>query len=139
MVCVNHGETRISGRERGVCGDCFLEQPDALVAALNGAATDLCGACAKVKIVGFGAGLVAPAAAPELQPKAIDDTAGNLVLDGEDVRRLPVKPRRPQRQVVAYPDQLGVDSQLLAGAKHRAFQDVIGCKLRSHVAYVSPL
>jgi hypothetical protein len=90
-------------------------------------------ASAKIKIVGFRAGLIAPAAAPELQSQAIDDTARNLVLDRQDVRQLPVKSARPQWKVVAHPDQLRDDPQLLAVAQHRTFQDVIGLQLCSRL------
>jgi hypothetical protein len=107
---VRQGETRISGSKRRILGYRLLEHGDALAVATQpkpASSTD--SACAKVQIVRFRTGLIPPAAAPELQPQAVDDTAGNLVLDGEDVRKLAVIPSRPQRKVVARPNQLHGD------------------------------
>ena len=77
--------------------------------------------------------------AAELQAESIHDPAGNLLLDGEDLRQLAVKFARPERKVVAHPNQLDVDPQLLAGAQDGALQDVIGVQLFSHFVCVSRL
>ena len=133
---VGRGETCISGGKGWVFGDRFLERPDAFVVARQ-AALNLQGARAKVEIVGFGAGLVTAAAAAKLQSQAVDDAAGNLVLDGEDIGSRSGIPARPQRDVVAHPDQLGIDPQLPAGAKDRTFQNVIGLQLFSRLTNIA--
>src|SRR4029450_10818714 len=73
------------------------------------------------------------------QPQVVDDTAGNLVLDGENVRQLAVKFARPQGQVVPHPNHLGIDTQLLAGALDRTLEDVIDLKLPSHLVQIPRL
>jgi len=97
---MSHGETRISGRKRGIFGNRFIEQRNALVVA-NHAILNLQRAGANVQIIGLGIGLIAPL--------AIDDAAGNLVLDGENVRELAVKPAGPKRKIVARSNELDVD------------------------------
>src|SRR5262249_15624403 len=119
----NTGESRICRGKRRVIGNRFLVRAYTLVASQRSPA--------KVEVVGFGAGLIAPPAAPELQAQAIDDTAGDLFLDLEDVRQLLVVPAGPQRKVIARANQLYVDAQLLSRAEYRTFHKVIGLKLFS--------
>jgi hypothetical protein len=74
-----------------------------------------------------------------LEPQIIDDAAGDLVLDSQDIRGLPVDPRRPDRGIVPHPNQQRADAQLVAGAQDRAFEDVLGVQLLSCLADVPRL
>src|SRR6266849_92123 len=88
---IGRGKTCISGGKRGIFRDCLLEGMDAWACGPQ-ALLVLQSAGAKVEIMRFGADLVAPAAAPKLQAQAVDDPAGNLVLDSEHVGQLAVIP-----------------------------------------------
>ena len=57
------------------------------------------------------------------------NAAGDLVLHGEDVAELPVVAFSPVMATGDCVDELGADSQPLAGAAHAAFQHVTDAKL----------
>jgi hypothetical protein len=76
--------------------------------------------------MGFGAGFVAAASAPQLQPKIVYDAPRNLILNRQGVSDLTVKPARPERKLVFGPDQLRVNPKLLARSNHGSLNDVIG-------------
>src|SRR3954465_8342487 len=86
--------------------------------------------------------LAAVAKRPSLHPPyqaltmtARVNTAGNLVLDSEDVRQFAVIFTGPQWEVVAHANQLSVDAQLLAREQDRTFENVFGVKLLSNIVH----
>src|SRR5260370_40132223 len=89
---ISHSEARISGSKGRVFGDSFSVETDTagIRSPLNPGWTTR--SRSKIQTVSFRAGLIAPPAAPELQPQAVDDASGNLILDRENVRQLPVIP-----------------------------------------------
>src|SRR5438105_2068487 len=72
----------------------------------------------------------------ELEPQLVHDVTGNLVLDSEDIRQFVVIFARPQWEVVADANQLGVDAQLLAREQDRTFENIFGIKLLSNIVRV---
>src|SRR5262249_129920 len=128
----------ICGSERRVFVDYCLEGTDSSVHP-GPAAPNPRSAGAKVKIVGFRAGLVPSSAAPQFQPQAVDDTPGNLVLNGENVAESPLVPARPKGELVAHANKLGVDPQPRSFSQDRTFQYEIGGKLASGLPYVPRL
>src|SRR5262249_4092512 len=92
--------------------------------------------CPKVKVVSVDGGFVVPPTATEFQPQVIDDAASNLVLDGEYILQLSVKPAGPQRKVITHANQLGVDPQLSAVAQYGTFENVIGSELLSSLMHI---
>src|SRR5438132_7063764 len=72
----------------------------------------------------------------ELEPQLVHDVAGNLVLDSEDIRQFAVIFTRPQWEVVAHANQLGVNAQLLAREQDRTFENVFGVKPLSSIVRI---
>src|SRR5262249_15544591 len=121
-------QTGESGRKRGILRDHLLEYAE--TPGYSGRSRPhFEGACAQIEVVCFDASLVAPAAPSQLHAQAVDDASRNLILDNEDVGEFPVIPARPNRKIIAHAHELGVNSQLAAGAQYGTFQDVIRCKL----------
>src|SRR5437868_1265149 len=90
----------------------------------------------KVEVIRLRTSFIAAAALAEFQSQAVDDTAGNLVLNSNDIRQFAVIFSRPQWKVVADANQLGVDAQLLAREQDRTFENVFGVKLLSNVMHI---
>ena len=82
-------------------------------------------ASTQVEIVGLEVRLVAAATRAQVQAQGVDDAAGNLVLNREDIGHRAIEPVGPQTMVIACPDQRDGDAQLVAGVEDRSFDQII--------------
>ena len=69
----------------------------------------------------------------------VHDGTGNLVLNGKNILQFAIEAIRPDRKVIRHPDQLGIDTELVAGAQDRAFQHERHSELSTHLMYVARL
>src|SRR5215471_10459251 len=128
---MGHRQAGICGSKGRIVGDGLLEEwdPRRWVARM----LSLYSASSKVEVVSFGAGFVTPAALTQLEAQIIDHTARNFVLDRENIRKLPVIAARPDGKIVAGPNQLHINPQLLPRPQHRTFHEVVRLQLFSRV------
>ena len=92
----------------------------------------------QVEVVGLQVRLVAPPTRAQVQSQGVDDAAGNLVLNGEDIGQRAIEPVGPQAIVIACPDQRDGDAQLVAGVEDRSFDQVIRPELPAGFAGRQP-
>src|SRR5262249_61814407 len=120
---MSHRKAGICGSKGWIFGDGLLEERDPRRWVAR--SLSLYSASPKVEVVRFCAGFVTPAALAQLEAQIIDYTARNLILDRENIRKLPVIAARPHGKIVAGANQLHINPQLLPGPQHRAFHEVV--------------
>ncbi|MND77852.1 hypothetical protein D3C80_695530 [compost metagenome] len=69
----------------------------------------------------------------------LDDLAGDLVLDGEDILQVAIEAFRPQMLATCRVDQLGVDAHPPCGAPCAAFQQVAHAEVLCDPAHIHRL
>ena len=82
-------------------------------------------ASTQVEIVGLEVRLVSASTGAQVQSQGVDDAAGNLVLNREEIGQRAIEPVGPEAMVIACPDQRDGDAQLVAGVEDRSFYQIL--------------